>query len=75
MNQPSPNNPINELNPKTSINNITNSFNKAVSPENFQKILGKYNPQFQYILRDHHLYPFFHHKATHSLKTLLDCHL
>ena len=47
MNQPSLNNTINDLNPKTSINDITNSFNKAVSPENFQKTLGRFNPQFK----------------------------
>ena len=47
MNQPSLNNAIHNLNPKTSINDITNSFNKAVSPENFQKTLGRFNPQFK----------------------------
>ena len=47
MYQSSLNNSINDLNPKTSILDRTNSLNKAVSPENFQKTLGRFNPQFK----------------------------
>ena len=36
-----------EINPKTSYFDRVNTLNEAVSPENFQKTLGKYNPQFK----------------------------
>ena len=41
------NNSTNNLNPQTSIISRANSLSKAVSPENFQKTLGRFNPQFK----------------------------